>query len=221
MRGVPNPPPETILKGKALFRVVAWGVVIMHVRPSLTIRKRKEAARDRDRNDLNKTLLMFSEANDLWIGKYVKVPISSLQHDETLNFDFKEVGLSNSTLKSRVLQCKVRVKSIIDNLVSSGSPPDHIIDFFVTLIEEENYFPVGFLWPHELKEMDFGPLGGTRGMILPASPPASTPSSPIPLSTPIKVKKKWVNALRAKRLFVDFVLIRILCDHCCLSPWYV
>lgn len=79
LAGRRDPPQEAILKGLELFRVIAWAIVVVYVRPRLAIHKRKLAARDKDRKDLQQTLNLYLDETCQWIGKLVRVPIESLE----------------------------------------------------------------------------------------------------------------------------------------------
>lgn len=43
----------------------------------------------------------------------------------------------------------------MDGVASAGLPPEHISDFLVTLIEDDNYFMPAFLWDCEKRELNF------------------------------------------------------------------
>ena len=64
-----------------------------------------------------------------------------------------------------MLQLKVRMKAIVHCLKNAPLPPQNITDFFVTLIEDGNYFNSNFLWPCERQNLEFNELGGTRNVI--------------------------------------------------------
>ena len=49
---------------------------------------------------------------------------------------------ANSTMfQTRMMQLKVRVKAIVGALKGAGLPPESIVNFLVTLLEDDNYFP--------------------------------------------------------------------------------
>ena len=103
-------PPEMILKGKDLFRCVAFAVLKLYVKPLLAVRKRHLAARSAERDDLEKTLRLYMDPCASWLAKLVKIPIISLQKDPELNFSLKwDVFESKQLFESRMLQLKVSV----------------------------------------------------------------------------------------------------------------
>ena len=57
------------------------------------------------------------------------------------------------------------MKAIVHCLKNAPMPPQNITDFFVTLIEDGNYFHPNFLWACERDNLEFGDLGGTRNVI--------------------------------------------------------
>jgi len=221
--GLTDPPASKILKGCALFRVLAKSIIAMYIRPQLAIRKRKIAFRDREAKDLNQTLILYSEAVSMWLGKIVRIPINSLEQDESLDFEPLATGSGGASgFKQRMLQLKVRVKSIVSSLATSEMPPDHITQFFITLIDEDNYFVPTFLWPTEKDILSFSDLGGTRGMLVPAADQnirsPLKPRGEHHLGVAPNVRK--VDATRARYLLVNFVFVRMLLNHCILSPWH-
>jgi hypothetical protein len=65
---------------------------------------------------------------------------------------------SNAALAQKILQLRVRVSAILRNITSSGLPPDHILEFLVTLTEDNNYFTDEMLWDHERAALQFDEL---------------------------------------------------------------
>lgn len=67
-----------------------------------------------------------------------------------------------------MLQLKVRFKAICNNISSSNPAtaiPQHLVDFFATLISDDNYFPPTFLYPFESSLFEHTKLGGTLNML--------------------------------------------------------
>jgi hypothetical protein len=62
---------------------------------------------------------MFADGCDDWLGQLVRVTISSVENDTSLDFEPTDsfVNNRNMPLKQRILQLKIRVKSIIDSIV--------------------------------------------------------------------------------------------------------
>ena len=73
--------------------------------------------------------------------------------------------ISGTTFQHRMLQLKVRMKAIVHSLKNAPLPPQNITDFFVTLIEDGNYFNSNFLWACEHQHLEFNELGGTRNVV--------------------------------------------------------
>jgi hypothetical protein len=47
------------------------------------------------------------------------------------------------------------MKAIVRALSTSEMPPGNLIDFFVSLISDENYFHAAYLWKCESDHLDF------------------------------------------------------------------
>ena len=88
--------------------------------------------------------------------------------DPTLDFEPRPypVEAPGVTFQHRMLQLKVRVKAIIHSLKAADRPPDNLLDFFVTLFEDDNYFGERYLWPCEAAQLVFNDDAGTRNMII-------------------------------------------------------
>jgi hypothetical protein len=78
LNGRPDPPKETILRGVRLFRLVVRAVLLVFIKPNLSILKRKLNARENERKDLQKSLKLVAESFDDWLGKLVQLPVSSV-----------------------------------------------------------------------------------------------------------------------------------------------
>lgn len=170
------------------------------------------------------------------------------QQDPTLDFEPRPypVEAPGVTFQHRMLQLKVRVKAIIHSLKAVERPPDNLLDFFVTLIEDGNYFGDKYLWSCEKGQLEFNNDAGTRNMIRASggdgfqpSDPAleddpSLPSGPLSLlvagySQPAVNPKNLVTLAsrpeveldvgRARMMLQNFLLVRMFVGHVVLTPW--
>ena len=64
-----------------------------------------------------------------------------------------------------MMQLKVRYKSTILSLIESEMPSELLTKFFISLTNDENYFYESFLYPCEIKSMEFTDLGATMNMV--------------------------------------------------------
>lgn len=55
----------------------------------------------------------------------------------------------------RMLQLKVRVKSVLRSITASPMPSERITKFLVTLTDDGNYFVKDFLFPCEIEQLEF------------------------------------------------------------------
>jgi len=83
---------------------------------------------------------------------------------------------ANSTMfQTRMMQLKVRVKAIVGALKGSGLPPDSIVNFLVTLLEDDNYFPqVPFICFTQIALTLDGPFCMQTEPTVPLAPYAAT-----------------------------------------------
>jgi hypothetical protein len=54
-----------------------------------------------------------------------------------------------------MIQLKVRVKAIVQNIVKAGLPPPHVTKFLGVLIEDGHYFKKEFFFESEKRLLDF------------------------------------------------------------------
>jgi hypothetical protein len=219
MRGRFNPPPSLVLKGKRLFIVVVWGIIIFYARPYTCVLREKKKNRDRNTVELKKNITMFADGCDDWLGQLVRVTISSVENDTSLDFEPTDsfVNNRNMPLKQRILQLKIRVKSIIDSITSSQLP-SHFIDLLVSMIDDGNYFFKEFLFEYETKLLDFDSLGGTRNMLILPRSDYNYNGKPKVLFE-VGFGRSRIDALKGRTLIQNFILIKILISHILLSPW--
>lgn len=222
-----NPNPATVLRPYRLFRVIAWAIAYIITGPLLGRFKRRLKHRERDRRELKRTIDLFVENVDDWIGKSVQLPLSTIVQDASLDFDPKD---TYGTLRARMLQLKVRIRAIIQNICTMPMPPPHITTYLSTLVTDGNYFPDEFLWLCENTAFDFDRLGATRGMIVEVDPlfvsrskytsqVQVTDEQPSDGASP-EVKVKVVDVTKARALLVNFLLVRVLIFRLGLTPWH-
>lgn len=226
MDGVQSVPKDRILKGKALLRACVWGIVIMYVRPLLNIRKRKEVYSSKNAVEFKRTLEAFSEACSAWWGNLLKIPILSIQEDSSLTLRPYKRGTFDKVRidEQNMLSLKVRTLRITKTLVESRMPPDYVTQFLVSLVDDDNYFYKGFFYPEEEKKIELDEFGGTRGMVRePADKSDLDVSKPCTRGQAIlgekSLKKRKVDASRARLLLQNFVFLRCLINNCLVTPW--
>lgn len=78
LRGTINPKPEEVLKGKSMFRVAYYMVMHFYVKPRLSVQNRKAQTKSSEMDSLLKSLLLFIDNTSHWLGKLIKIPISSI-----------------------------------------------------------------------------------------------------------------------------------------------
>jgi hypothetical protein len=75
-----RPLPSEVLGGIKLFRIIAWSIVVVAIRPKLAIRKRKLKFKDRNMTDLSRKLYYFADLACSWLGKFVNIPFISVEN---------------------------------------------------------------------------------------------------------------------------------------------
>ncbi|RYH26661.1 hypothetical protein EON65_14350 [archaeon] len=106
---------------------------------------------DRDKKEFKRTLDLFMETFDDYMGKATHVPIHSIVSDTNLDFEIKDVVLQ----KQKLLQLKVRLKGLVTAVASAALPSPSIITFLVSMISDGTYLPEDFLWSCEFNMLDF------------------------------------------------------------------
>ncbi len=77
-QGVLYPLSRNVLKGKSLWCAVARAVVVMVLRPLLSIKRRRERKRHQEQQDMQQTMSLCLEACADWMGKVVAIPFLSI-----------------------------------------------------------------------------------------------------------------------------------------------
>jgi hypothetical protein len=78
LAGTRNPLPESVMRGKQLFRMAARLVLHFYVQPQLRVQQRRQGRKNADLDALMKNLILFLEACGTWLGKAVKLPVASI-----------------------------------------------------------------------------------------------------------------------------------------------
>lgn len=219
----PNPALSTVMKPYRLFRVVAWAVAYIVTGPLLAVYKRKEKSRERARRDFKRSLELFVETVDDWMGRATQLPLASIVQDSTIDFDSKE-----SSNRAGLVQLKVRLRAVVQNLCQLDMPPPHITTFLSSLISDGNYFPTSFLWPCESAALDFDRLGATRCMLSEVDPlfaskvpyKASVPTDASATEAEGGTPTRLLDVGRARLLLAHYLLVRVLVYRLCLTPWH-
>jgi hypothetical protein len=212
--GISEPDPNLIMSSGSLFRAVVKSVIGIIIRPQLEIYKRKSSRKEANKRDFARSLQVIIETLQDWMGKTMQLPISSIVTDLTLDFDPKESKIVSSTLpvKARMLQLKVRLKTVIGNLSKSiAYASSHLLKLFLALLEDHLYYPDDFLFDCEKKRMEFDRLGGTQNIL------AKYETNKFGA---VKLEEKFfVDCVVAKMLLIDILLVRILLMKVIFSPW--
>lgn len=234
-----NPPKESVLRGKTLLRVIAKGIVVMFIRPHLAIRNRRVKDQMQNTRNLEKELMAITEYLCSYFGKVAKVPLSSLEHDASLDLDLR--GQRGEQLRQRMLQLKVRFKGLVSALVDSELPPQRVLIkdasgagvegenpvmlFLIRLVDDGNYFPASYLTEGEKAILDFSDLGGTRNMLVAADGSSGHPPPTLPDGMKRceemmgRNKNRKVDVTRARTIMSNFILLRVLLGQVVLMPW--
>ena len=198
----------------------------MYVRPLLNIRKSEKMRIAQNAVEFKRTLEAFNEACCSWWGNLLKIPITSVQEDSSLVLrPYKRGAFDKVRIDGQnMLSLKVRLLRITKTLAESRMPPDYITQFLVSLLEDNAYFYEGFLYPEEEKKIELDEFGGTRGMVREV-----LGKDDIDVNKPCKrgqvilgeksVKKRKVDASRARLLLQNFVFLRCLITNCLITPW--
>jgi len=228
LKGNHNPLPEHIMKGKQLFRVVGRMVLDFYVKPMLSLQLKQQLRKHLDADALYKNILLFLDSCGIWIGRAVKLPISSIIQDNTLNFCPVERNIMRrrgraTNLQGRMLQLKVRVTSIVRGICGLELPSPHVCEFLKNLISDGNFFRDGFLFDFEQQRLEFNSIGATRNVVEPAPEQdllSVLQSSERAQKAIFAYGGKAYKINRAKILIKNFLLTRVLVNNILLAPWH-
>jgi hypothetical protein len=187
-------PAASLMKMKRLWRAVAFALVCVVVVPQRRALHRKQQRRDKAAKDCARSLRIFVEGCEEWLGKRVALPLQSIVDDASLDFDLRNLpshlkkaalsGPQQQQLEKHLVPLKVRFKALVQALTSSiatgtatadgtaatapALPSAKATAFLVGLIDDDNYFPDDFLFACEDAVVSKSSLGGTRGIVAPA-----------------------------------------------------
>lgn len=78
LQGQRKPPPEQVIKGKVLFKLIAISIIGLIVHPQLVIKKRKLQFYDHNKRKFAQTLQIILGSMEEWMAKTVQLPITSI-----------------------------------------------------------------------------------------------------------------------------------------------
>lgn len=251
------PHPEALMKGKMLFRSIALVPKFIR-RLEILVRNASTAAVLSDQKDVAEFMGLYRDLSKNWLASLVKVPVLSVIKNRTLNLNIEGTkgakaslsklfsrGSSKDAKKNMLMQCKVRVKGIIDILLSAcrvnndqagaGSSkgiPRKLCEFFAKYFVSDGIaFPDGYLWLSEENKLEFAKVGTervTRRMVFRDAENAledSMKSQPDGEEDEHesddllqRTKASDINTERPRILITNFLLGRVLCENVLLQP---
>jgi hypothetical protein len=205
-------------RGARLFKAAARAALFSH-RTKMSVLSQEGSRRERHLRAFREVLDLYVELSRKWMRPVLKTPlVSVLQHAELSLSLAQRSGVaalgilrrlsSPDSIEARVLKVRVRVRSILDGLLSlvsgdaegpaesaaEATPPPAVVNFVTRyLIDDKLYFPDdsgvdaepaarGFLWASERAALEFDKSGATTGM----------------------------NAARKRMMIIDFFFGRVL-----------
>jgi hypothetical protein len=250
--GDQEPLPETIMSGKSLFKSLCT-VSMFLTRLKIVDRNRRKDSVEKDREAFKEFLLLYYDKIRNWLGKVVKAPVSSLvvERAEKYRLDTKEKdqlggikkimsklsgGGGHDSKERRLMQLKVRVKGIIDQLLaaaktraegasrSSNNIPKEIVDFLAKYFASDNVaWPTEYLWRVEEDEMEFTELGLTRRTIFKHHEDTEEGDGKADIDTDsddedVQFKMVDFDTSKVRRLVLNFLVGRVLINHVIVRP---
>ena len=262
-----TPPPEQLMRGKMLFRSIAR-VPVFFRRLQILVRNGISESVHKDQADVAEFMGLYRDLSKNWLTSLVKVPVLSVVKNKTLNLDLAGChgkgagggsggggvlgsivgtltgkGSRKDVPKEMLMQCKVRVKGIIDILLSScrvnksGAAgkgiPQKLCEFFAKYFVQDGVaFPETYLWPSERDNLEFSELGMTRRMVYKldekdlddeneledstaggAQKQANAPRDSLFLG-----KQELLDTDRPRMLITNFLIARVLVNQILLDP---
>ena len=156
VKGNRTPTPDVLMKGISLFRMAGRLVLYMIAKPWLAVKKKREETKAKQMTMLNKTIMMYTDSTNDWLGRLVKVPLASIVRSPSLNLA--------SSREHVMMQLKICCQTFTSLIASSGKPPEFLQDFFALLVLDGNYYPDGFLFDYEKELMAFDQFGAVHMM---------------------------------------------------------
>ncbi len=253
--GDESPHPDGLMKGKMLFRSIALVPKFIR-RLEILVRNASTAAVLSDQKDVAEFMGLYRDLSKNWLASLVKVPVLSVIKNRTLNLNIEGTkgakianlsklftrGSSKDAKKNMLMQCKVRVKGIIDILLSgcrvnedvvgvgNKGIPRKLCEFFAKYFVSDGIaFPDGYLWLSEENKLEFAKVGTervTRRMVFredaledsmksqPEGEEDERESDDLLRSS----KASDINTERPRILITNFLLGRVLCENVLLQP---
>jgi hypothetical protein len=236
--GDKEPLDDSIMRGRLLFKSLAT-VPQFCARLKIVGKNRRKDSVEKDREAFKEFLLLYYDKIRNWLGKVVKTPVTSLvtERNEKYNLDTKSDGTGFGGLFSRIsggrknsrerrlMQLKVRVKGILDQLLSStktkkgdsGSSqnlPREIVNFLAKYFASDNIaWPEQYLWKTEHEKLEFNDLGLTRRMSYTEREAEDSDEE-----EDFNMKLDRTNTQRVQILLLNFLVGRILINHVIVRP---
>ena len=248
--------PQALMKGKMLFRAIARVPTFIQ-RLHILVRKANTAAILSDQKDVAEFMGLYRDLSKNWLASLIKVPVLSVVKNAKLNLNIEDEKKSKSNFakrfftgnsaemkKNMLMQCKVRVKGIIDILLSScrvnsdtsgtgagKGVPRKLCEFFAKYFVSDGIaFPPNYIWESEANKLEFSAIGTekiTRRMVYKNQESSEESTSSVAKSEEKKEKdidlllntqENELNTERPRLLITNFLLGRVLCESVLLAP---
>lgn len=126
INGVLNPPSHLVIKGKRLWRLVVRGLLLLFIKPLVSSRKKKLQKKLDQEEELAVSISGCKDSCEEWLGRVVKLPLSTAVQDETVDFPLAEsssyqFNKNKVAVKTGLLQLKVCF--IFAQLLCTPLPP--------------------------------------------------------------------------------------------------
>ena len=83
---------------------------------------------------------LYSDLCKNWIFKAIKIPLISLYQDENLSFNFIDVEISMNEKENRLMKLKVRLKGMIQGILSNtidSQIPETFFKYMASVIQND------------------------------------------------------------------------------------
>ena len=150
---------------------------------SRLVRQSVQESVHKDQADVAEFMNLYFDLSKNWLSSLVKTPVLSVVKNHRLNLDLTTKGSAQATMdalkrmfgakskreitREKLMQCKVRVKGLVDILMSaSRKTPQKLCEFFAKYFVMDGVaFPGKYLWTDEERQLEFNTLGMTRRMV--------------------------------------------------------
>ena len=245
----PIPPKEDLMKGMLLFRSIVK-CILFPLRLQKLVHLSEQESVHKDQEDVAEFMNLYFDLSKNWLSSLVKTPVLSVVKNSKLNLDIASKHTASDftanmkamfgagkkkkdIVKEKLMQCKVRVKGLLDVLLSacrvskastsnssSKGIPQKLCEFLAKYFVMDGVaFPSNYLFKYEERALEFNVLGMTRRMVYREKGPDQEDGEDNEAATldlnndDHNGKHGYLNTSRPRMLIINFLICRVLINE--------